>query len=766
MYLPAAIVMTLAMALAVTAIAAGAAILRPLPFTAGERLVTFGGVTFPESTNTAEWFAGSPALEVAATYRNGQLVLTAKSVAKLVSAMEVSTDFFPLLGIRPVRGRWLAPAGGQSLPEALVSERTWRSQFGSSAFVVGESILLGSQPYVVAGVMPDRFTFPLPTDVWLLTGHDEGLRNLSLRAVFADVPAQLQFGLLARLRPGVAAATALDGVTDLQRRLEVAGGGPVGSTVSVHRVHELLTRDVRRDLYIVTTCVLMLLLVAALGLAAFISADIVDRGGQFRQCFALGATFPLLAWELVVEFGAVVGATAMAGVGAAHGLTSFAARLVRPPWAMAKIAVDPLVLGLVLAGLAVLVVIAVAGPLLQLRRVLRHTALASGQRGPGGAGGKWDHALLAVQIAGTIALTYAAGLMARSIGEELDVDPGFAPAGVVAQPVTLSESTDAVDRDSTWSNILNRVIAEGTRAGLVDMAPMSHRVLRRSWVETPLGGVFAVVRAVSPDYFDVLGIRFLAGGSFDRLNAAAEVAVVSRSMSETIADGLSLGRRIKVDDRSFAIVGVVDDVRATRLVDSPAPHVYVAYWHSPRVPDTMTLVAGQVDRRAFGESVRRAALAYDSAAAVDPEGAARLDEMVEASTQTDRIKVRGIQALAVITLLTGLVATWAVAAVRLERRRPEMRIRMALGAPRGHLYRLILMTGIRFTAVGLLLGAPAVFWVGRGLSASLFNVGAYDPIAAAGAICLTVAGTTVGLLMACRRLFHPGFSNHVLSVVD
>ena len=514
-YLPAAMVMTLAMALAVTAIAVGAAVLRPLPFAAGERLVMFSGVTFPQSTNTADWFAASPALEAAATYRNGQLVLDTGAVAKLVSAMEVSTDFFRLLGIPPIRGRWLGPATGQSPPEAVVSERTWRSQFGSSASIVGKPILLGGQPYVVAGVMPGRFTFPQDTDVWLLTRHDEAARNLSLRAVFSDVPSQLQFGLLARLRRDVSAATALDAVTDLQRRLEVAGGGPVGSTVSVHLVRELLTRGVRRDLYIVTASVLMLLLVAALGMAAFISADIVDRAGQFRQCFALGATFALLAWEIAVELGGVVVATATVGVAAASWLTGFASRLV-PPWAVVnEVAVDPLVLWLVLAGVVVVTIMAVAGPLLQLRRVLRHTALASGLRGSGGATKGWDHALLAVQIAGTIALTYAAGLMARSIAEELDVAPGFMPSGVVAQPVTLSESTDAVDRNSTWSNILNRVIAEGTRAGIVDVLPMSQRVLRRFWVETPLGGSFAVVRIVSPDYFDVLGIRFF-GGRFIR----------------------------------------------------------------------------------------------------------------------------------------------------------------------------------------------------------------------------------------------------------
>ena len=162
---------------------------------------------------------------------------------------------------------------------------------------------------------------------------------------------------------------------------------------------------------------------------------------------------------------------------------------------------DPLVLGLVLAGMAVLTVVAVAGPLLQLRRVLRHTALASGLRGPGGSSGGWDHALLSMQIAGTIALTYAAGLMARSIGEEWNVDPGFVATGVVAQPVTLDESMDAVGRDSTWSNILNRINVGATRAGLVDVAPMTRRVLRRFWVETPLGGNFAVVRSVSSNYF-------------------------------------------------------------------------------------------------------------------------------------------------------------------------------------------------------------------------------------------------------------------------
>ena len=237
-------------------------------------------------------------------------------------------------------------------------------------------------------------------------------------------------------------------------------------------------------------------------------------------------------------------------------------------------------------------------------------------------------------------------------------------------------------------------------------------------------------------------------------------------MSGTIADGLALGGHIEIDGRPFAVVGVVDDVHATRLVDPPAAHVYVPYWQSPRIPDSMTVVAVGVDRGTFAESVRRATLAYDSAAAVDSEEAVRLEEVVEASTRTDRIKVRGIQALAVITLLTGLVATWAVAAVRLERRRSEMRIRVALGASMGHLYRLTVMTGVRFTAVGLLLSAPLLFWVGRGLGGSLFNVEAYDPIAAVGAIGLTVVGTTVGLLVACRGLFPPGSFDHALSAVD
>ena len=194
--------------------------------------------------------------------------------------------------------------------------------------IVGESILLGVQPYVVTGVMPEQFTFPLATEVWLLTRHDEASRNVSLRAVFAEVPAQLQFGLLARLRRDVSSGTALDAVTELQRGLEVAGGGPVGSTVSVHGVQELLTRNVRRDLYLVAVCVLILLLVASLGMAAFNSADIVDRGGEFRQFFALGATFPLLAWELVVEFGVVVVITSVTGVVAAYWLTAGAARMV------------------------------------------------------------------------------------------------------------------------------------------------------------------------------------------------------------------------------------------------------------------------------------------------------------------------------------------------------------------------------------------------------------------------------------------------------
>lgn len=742
-------------------------LLRPLPFPNAGRLVKVwqappgGGRLEPSPAHARDWQRARSFAALAAFDGDFTNLVGRGQPAQLEGA-QVGGDLFPLLGVPPLLGRTLGPADDRpESPGAIVlSEKAWRRRFGADPGVIGAAVTLNDAAYTIVGVMPERFEFPARgTEYWRayrFRADEVVYNNPSLEVV-------------ARLKPGVSRAQAQDEVRQIVRDVAQATGlNPRTSAMVIDLRGELMPQS-RLLLWCLLGAAAGVLLIACTNLANLLLTRSLARQRELAMRAALGAGRHRLVRQMLTESGLLAGLGGAAGIALAAAGLPLAARLVPTNLPIAE---TPSLDGRVLvAATLVTLASAVAFGVLPAWRTARHAdggALRAGARG--GISRKTERLrslLVVAQVAASVVLLVASGLLLRAMLQVQAVDPGFRTGDVIAleTPVRDVPKYAAVDeRNRFYTRVLAevRALPGVSQAAFVSGLPMVvrgmiWRVRVPGQPDAPEAQRNASMRFVTTGFFATLGVPVLEGRDVSDADTAATqpVAVVSESFVRRYWPGQSgLGRAFTLRNVDRTIVGVVGNVRVRGLERDSEPQMYMP---SRQVEDGV--LSGYVPR----ELVVRTSLPQDALLAplrdiigrADPQlpvgGIRVVSDIIEEETAPRRVQVRILGVFAAVAFLLAGVGLHGLLAYSVSQRVREFGVRVALGQERASILAMVLRHGFRLALLGVVVGSGAAVAVGRLLRTLLFGVSPTDAATFGAAIGLALLMTLAGSLLPAIR---------------
>jgi putative ABC transport system permease protein len=729
-----------------------ALLLKALPYPEPDRLVrlyeTRGdqGQQAVSLADLLDWRSQTRDFAGIAAFRPRTFGLSLDGEIDVLQTGMVTTDFFAVLGATPVLGRSFTEAEevGEA-PVVVLSDRLWRERFGARADIVGRRILLNEVPRTILGVLPAGFEFPMDgkvSDLYLPLSRKDYGTNREIRSL----------GAIGRLRPDVTLATAQAELRGIAARLQQAYPGSnakVGAEILT--LHEALRGKNRRPLLLLTGAGLLLLIIACTNVANLLLVRFFTRIQSVAIRVALGARLGDLSRQFLAE------GLLLSLLGTALGLLTAAAWLRLLPLALPLAGGAALPAGsaanpLRLSGSALLLALGLAaatGLLFamipsfmvhrsDLQRVLRDggSAVTSHHR--------LTSSLVVGQVALSVMLLLAAGLLLRSFFDLLATDPGFQSTGVSRFGIGLPDKRYGSDLKILpfHEALLDRLAREsGVEAvGAVGRLPLSGESFTSFFTfmgapPVPRERVpSASLNVASPGYFTALRIPLLAGRGFtprDRPDAPRVVLVNQAFARSRSPDRSAIGQRLELGWTSdinpqgtlWEIVGVVGNVRQRALDEESRPEIYLPMSQYPLDGCTYVLRTKRHDP-AFAATVRA------DVAALDPQ-LERIELRPFADAVRDSLSNRRLALLltglfAGVALLLTAVGLYGVVAYSVAQRRREMALRLTLGARVWQVARLVLGQGLRLTLLGIALGLTGFYALKQVIESQLYGVTATD----------------------------------------
>ncbi|MFI5229367.1 MAG: ABC transporter permease [Gemmatimonadales bacterium] len=742
-------------------------LLDPLPFANGDRLVwTVNRGTRPYDAmsppDLRDWGTLNSAFEAVGGWMVSGVDLVGGAAPVHLTSADVSGNWFTMFGVRMAVGRGLVAADeGIGKPKiAVLSYGLWQRQFGGDRAVVGRAILLDGNKYTIVGVAPRAFQFPNDADIWRPVIPDVAWVNFRGSRIYR--------GPVALLARGVAFAQARRNARLVGAQLHASyPEAEQGLDYDIQPLRDHLVGGSSRLVVILFGAVAMLLLIACANVATLLLVRASSRSSEIGIRLALGAGGGRVARQLIVE------SLMLAVVGTALGLV-LAKGVVRVVAARAATSVA-LASGLsidwkVLAFATAITLLAGLGfglaPALQAARADIVEALKSGGRGSSArrATSRVRRALVALEIVLVLPLLIGASLLARSFARLVDVDPGFRPDHVVTFDLTLPKCGTMWMPDTTCAGVqgttymtdasvaafshqlLDRLRAmPGTQSAALGMgAPFTDWALNQSTVTVvgepaPPADRPNIVESkfVTPDYFKTLGIPILHGRDFneaDRRNyinftmhdvgEVPWVGIVSEGAAKAYFHGDAVGMRIAYSGKTtMEIIGVVGDAKTESLTGAPEPALYSADWQIPTY-----YITGLVRSSADQSTVMRAIRAQ--VAAVDPTlpifHLRPLRDAVNASAARQRLAANVVGGFALSALFLAMIGIYGVIAYAVRDRQRELGIRIALGASRAGVVRLVVRDGLMLVGAGVIVGIAASVAASRVLGGLLYGIAPTD----------------------------------------
>ncbi len=750
-----------------------AALIKPLPYRDPARLVgVFGSIplfaqsnlSIPDYLDFKKLNTVFSSLDV---FQTDGDVLLGRNGAQVVRSARVSDGFFRTLGVAPVLGRDFYR--GEDLASAprtvLLSYSSWQSRYGGRRDVLGESVTLDGSPNVIIGVLPPDFYFPPVADpeFWT-TLHPSG--NCDLRRSCHGM-----YGV-ARLKEGVSMQTALANVQAIAKQLEAqypATNRDQGATIS--SLSDVVVGSVRPILLTLLTGAGLLLLIATVNVASLLLLRSESRRKEFAIRNSLGASPARILGQFVIEGLLLVGASGVAGVALAaaslRALTGMvpANIMARMPfWRELRINSHALAFATAIALLATAVFSIT--PTANFSFAKMRAGLAEAERGSAGtAWRRLGSKLVIVELATAMVLLVGAGLLGKSLSRLLEVNLGFQADHLVTLSITAPDADYSGNQQvaAFTRKVLDRVqsVPGVESAGVARRGvPLDgngntnwFRVLGRPWhgehYESP-------VRSVSPEYFSTLGAKLSRGRYFrdDEDWSKARVAIINQSFARKFFPAEDpLGKQIayvSIGDPPMEIVGIIDDVREGPLDQPMAAVMYVPFLQEPQ-PD-FTLVARTTQAEQSTLRLMEAAVGQIDPSIAAYRGLTMTEKIHDSqSAYLHRSSAWLVGGFAGSALLLGVVGLYGVVAYSVSRRRREIGIRMALGADRVAVYRLVMREAGRLTAIGVAAGLAASLFATNLMRALLFEVRSWDVATLGGvAAVLAIAALLASFLPASR----------------
>jgi len=745
-------------------------LLRSLPLPDADQLVTIQEARLPDLPS----FAVSPAnfrsfreqnhvLTGLAAFNPGNYTLTGEGDPISVEGVEVSSDFFPVVGVAPSPGRGFSAeetvAGGE--PLVVISHDLWLSRFGGDARVLERSMMIDGTLHRIIGVMPAAFDFPRRGKLWLplqLPADPDAQRGAHYLTV------------IGRRRPGVPLAAVQRDISAISQQL--ASQYPRTNTrwsASVSSLQESMVGRLRPGLLMLLGAVALVALIACANVANLLLARGAGRAGEIAIRAALGADRPRLVRQLLTEstlLSAIGGGLALLFASASFGVIARLAPQGIPR--LDQLSIDGAVLGYT-AGL-VLLTAALFGlwPALQATRPeMREMLQEAGRRGTGSReGSRVRSALVVAEVAVALTLLTGAGLLIRSFVELRRVDPGFNPSGVLTFDVSLPDTRypNGERTGAFYEDLLSRIRGiPGVRSAAVIFGlPLSNFGFNSSFdvegAPLPQEQQPSVnMRLVSADYFGTMEIPLKEGrlfGPTDRRGSPPVVLLSESAAKKFWPKGDAIGHRVVLGARpgperiSGEIVGIVGDVRADGLDGNPTPMLYGS------VAQVQVGFASVVVRT-MGNSPTVGAALREAVHAADPDlpllDVVPLPELVGQSIAQPRFYMLLLSLFALVALLLAALGVFGVFSYLIALRTREIGIRMALGAGRGDVITMVTGRAMQLVGLGVGLGLVAALTLDRMLRSLLFGVSPTDPPTLVGVTLLLAAVAYVACYLPARR---------------
>ncbi|HKV13274.1 MAG TPA: ABC transporter permease [Thermoanaerobaculia bacterium] len=715
-----------------------AVILRPLPLPDPDRLVVIeesknGEFSGSNPARLADWAREVADLEAAAGFYGEGLVLTGQGDPARLHAIRTVGKPLAVLGIQPIAGRGFTPEeeNGLGARVAMVGEGTWHRRFGGDPKILGRTLRLSGEPFLVIGIVPDRVGYP--EDLELLIPAPLDVQQASRQAGF--------LGIVGRMKPGAA-------LPGLQAQLDTVAArlakqypdSDAGRSARPVLLQEEQSRGARLPLLVLLGTAALVLLIACVNIASLLLARAAERQREASIRAALGSGRGGLIRLYLVESLVLAFAGGALGVLLAQvSLATLKGLLPADTPRLASAELDLRVVGFSLV-LSLLCGLAFGlAPAWQSARQLPGAGLRDGRRaGTSASGLKTRRLLVATQVTLSVVLLVGVGLLARSLFAMRGVPLGFEPSSVLTVEVDFpwdtpktrlaSFSTQALEGFAALPGVESAGFADrlpfegGSQSGpvAIDGRPLSPQLAEAQVSH----------RAASAGYFAAMGIPLVSGRFLSP--DGPKQALINETLARTyFPDGGAVGRRLTFDVKPekgeapvwFEIAGVVGDVRLTADQSEPMPEVFVlprdTYW-----PLLRFALRTRGDAAALAPAVRQVVRRLDSGLVID--GISTLDEKVALATADSSVRVRLLGGFAVLALWLACLGLYGVLSSDVGQRTHEIGVRLALGADSDRVARAVVWQGLSIVLGGLVLGLFGAAALGRSLRALLFGVQPVD----------------------------------------
>ena len=741
-----------------------AVLLRPLPYPNDGELVMMAerhttrpisGVSFVAAR---EW-AALDGIASLALHETSNGVLRSAPEPVRVEGVMTSPAFFHTLGVAPALGR--TPVPGDELfdldPKIVLGDRLWREQFGARAGVLGEIVRIDNRAYTVVGVMPPGFSYPGQATFWTTMSPD--MKQLAEDRLLRFVDA------VARMRPGVDVAT-----VNAQLRVWADGARAADAKAmqdyapGAERLRDVAIGSVRPSIIVTFAAVGVLLVIACCNVAAMLLAQGRARARALAVQTALGASRAQLVRQLLVE-GLLLSAAGGAGA-------LLIATLVRR--GIVALSLDQIpridliqvdgrvVLFVALITLTTTIIFAL-GPALAASRVDSSAILGRATRTVAGDHRRLLGILVAAEFALALTLVVSAGLLINSYRHLQRVDLGFVPAGAGIARLTVPVGKPWNDREvrrRLYNDVLERarVVPGVTHAGFTTRLPLdSGRTNLEAW---PAGaqdrGTEVLLHEVSEDYLAAVGAKLIAGRDFTAGDTAQRpnVAIINDIAARRLWPGQSaIGQTIEWDFMqgrlTAEVVGVVAAVRYGGLQGEKRPELYATFRQGLAMPASLVFRADSP--LSSVAAIRAAVREAEPTNVVTMDGIAAFDDRLASQFARPRFFLALVGTFATIAFVLAALGIYGTLSCWIAERRRELGIRLALGATRRQVARLVIRRGLALAGLGLGVGVVVTLSSARYLQSLLFGVSPTDPMTIAAAVGVLGSVAVLGCWLPARR---------------
>jgi putative ABC transport system permease protein len=763
-----------------------AILLKPLPFPEPQQLIAVGMTDTRQKGTPAELNSLSypdffdfrdqnRTLASVAIYQDPLFALAASEGAQSIHGVRCSAELFDVLGIKPIMGRSFSRAdeqagGGPGGLKVILSHDFWRKQFGGDKDVLGRTIELDRRQFTVIGVMPARFQFPIQTD------------PVELYVTFAQeaegtTPATTQRGShsmrsIARLKPGASVEQAQIDLFTIAGNLTTLY--PTTNThfgVGVRPLHEDLIGDVRTALYILFGAVICVLLIANANVANLLLARASVRGKEMALRAALGASRMRIVRQLLTESLLLSGIGGLLGLlfaqwGTEALITAIPNNIPR----ISEIHLDAVVLGFTLLISLTTGVIFGLVPAWQASHVDLNTSLKSGSRTGGGgeSKGRLRNGLVMAEVALALVLLICAGLLIQSFARLGQVPTGVRTERLLTARVGLPDSAYSKNEQTIafFEQFLTRLRALPGVESASTIVPLplsqSNMVTTYDIEERPLPDgqqAAAPVRVIDNDYFKTMGVPLRQGRAFnenDRFDSTPVVIVNERFAEKVFPGQNAIGKRIKPGfsadegpEKMREIVGIAGNVKHRSLKNDDTPEMYLPQTQIPFNIMTLVVRTSVSNPANLTSAIRSELMALDRNI---PLTSVRLfDEYISRSLARPRFNALLLSIFAGTALLLTAIGIYGVMAYSVAQRTNEIGIRIALGAGKSSIFRLVVGQAMILVAISLVVGLAGALAATRLLNSLLFGVGASDPFTFAAIVLLVSAVAFLAAWLPARR---------------